>query len=47
VTVEEVVDFEEYMADADHPNGNVFIFNSAALTTDTLVFQNHPEVLLD
>lgn len=42
--VEEVVDFEEYMADADHPHGRLFAFNSAALTSDTLMFQNHPEV---
>lgn len=44
--VEEVVDFEEYMADADHPHGHVFCFDSAALTPDTLVFQNHPEVYM-
>lgn len=43
---EEIVDFEEYMADADHPNGKSFTFDSSTLTNESLIFQNHPEMLL-
>jgi len=43
---EEVVDFEEYMANADNPDGCVFNFDSAALTEDHMEFQKHPEMLL-
>lgn len=43
---EEVVDFEEYMANADNPDGCVFNFDSAALTEDHMEFQCHPEMLL-
>jgi hypothetical protein len=45
ISVEEVVDFEEYMADADNPDGRVYTFDSASLTADTIEFQNHPEVI--
>ncbi|CAE7648756.1 unnamed protein product, partial [Symbiodinium microadriaticum] len=45
-TYEEVVSFEDYMADAAHPEGNVFTFSSAELGTSTLQFQLHPEILL-
>jgi hypothetical protein len=45
-TDEEVVSFEEYMADAAHPDGNVFTFPSAELGTATRIFQDHPEVIL-
>ena len=45
LTVEEVVDFEEYMADADHPEGKFFTFDTADLNDDNAIFQNHPEVL--
>jgi len=43
---EEVVDFEEYMADASHPGGRVFTFSTSGQSVDTLAFQNHPEMLL-
>jgi hypothetical protein len=43
--VEEVVDFEDWMADAKNPTGKIFRFSGCDLADkSTLEFQLHPEV---
>lgn len=42
---EEVVPFEQYMADASHPEGNTFTFSSK-IGTDFTIFYEHPEVVI-
>lgn len=44
-TYEEVVDFEPWMADADHPDGNCYRLSGLEWNDDTMFFQNHPEML--
>ena len=42
---EQVVDFEDYMVDEQHPKGVTITLNSSDWTTATRLLQQHPELL--